>query len=172
MHARPGTGDYGAFYEGYIRLVPEGNLIDILRKQGQETLGLLEEITEEQSRFAYAPGKWTIKEMIGHLGDAERIMSYRLLRTARGDQTPLAGFEEDSYVQEAAFDRLPFAKWRNDWRLIRESTVALLEGLADEVWDRRCVMNGVETTALAVACIIAGHERHHLNVLHERYLNG
>jgi DinB superfamily len=100
---RPQQGDYALFYENYVSLVPSGDFLEILRDQRRELVGLLSPLSAEQAEFRYAPGKWSIKEVLGHITDAERIFAYRLLRIARGDETPLASFEQDGYIKAGNF---------------------------------------------------------------------
>lgn len=170
MLQRPGTGDYAAFFETYIKLVPQGDLMQILESQLGGTFAALAQITEEQARFRYAPGKWSIKELLGHLADTERVLGYRLLLAARGDRTPLSPFDENLYVSNADFDRMPLGHLTGGLQAVRASTLQLLHTLEPGAWQRRGVVNGHEVTPLALACIIAGHELHHRQVLLERYL--
>lgn len=172
MLKRPASGDYAAFFETYIKLVPQGDLIDILEGQLKETLAKLSALTEEQAAYRYAPGKWSIKELLGHLADTERVLTYRLLLAARGDRTPLSPFDEDLFVANAAFDRIPLGQLMAGLEAVRTSTLHLLRTLESEAWNRSALVNGHDATALAVACMIAGHELHHRKVLEERYLPG
>src|SRR3990172_5715975 len=114
---RPASDEYDPFYDTYIRLVPHQELFQTLSDQKQETARLLRSISEEESKRRYAPGKWSIKEVVGHICDTERIMAYRALRIARGDQTPLPGFEQDDYVRAAGFDSIPVIDLVNEFQL-------------------------------------------------------
>ena len=167
---RPKTGDYASFYEKYIALVPEGEFLQILETQLREWQRLLGEISEEQADFHYAPGKWSIKEMLGHVSDSERIFSYRLLRIARGDQTPLPGFEQDDYVRAANSSARKRRDLLEEFTAVRRATIALAASLDNAAWLRRGVANQQEISATALAFVIAGHDRHHRQVLEERYL--
>ena len=118
----------------------------------------------------YASGKWSIKEVVGHMCDTERIMAYRALRIARGDQTPLPGFEQDDYVRAAGFDSISMSDLTEEFRLIREATLPLLRGFDEQALERRGTANKVSISVLALAYIIAGHERHHVSILRSRYL--
>ncbi|WP_438445267.1 DinB family protein [Gorillibacterium sp. sgz5001074] len=169
---RPVPGDYGDFFEKYVRLVPEGDLIDILEQQQMTVTAKLAEWSETASLYRYAPGKWSVKELAGHLADTERVMAYRLLRAARGDRTPLPGFDENLFMENGSFDQLPWSFLQEGLGLVRRSTIQLLGTLDEPAWSRRGVVNGHEVTPLALACIIIGHERHHLHVLEERYSEG
>ncbi|OXM82773.1 DinB family protein [Paenibacillus rigui] len=170
MKLRPRQGEYNPFYEMYIGLVPEGELLTILQAQHQTVLGWLESLSEEQWEHRYAPDKWSVKQVVGHISDNERIMAYRLLCIARGETGPLPGYDQDIYVPGASFDGLATAYLLEELRLVRHSTLSLLAGLNDEAWQRQGNVNGGPMTPLALACIIIGHELHHLNVLKERYI--
>lgn len=170
MLARPKLDEYAPYYESYVALVPEGDLQQILETQLGETLALLEQITDAEGKFRYAPGKWSLKEVIGHLADTERIMSYRLLRIARGDVTPLAGFDEDAYVKASSFDSQTMHELLADFRAVRQATLTLFRSLTDEAWIRRGTANNYPATPRSIAYFIAGHELHHRFIIKERYL--
>jgi len=168
---RPQKGDYAEYFEKYIALVPSGDFLELLKEQEKDLLGTLSPLTEEQGDFRYAPEKWSIKEVIGHINDAERIFSYRLLRIARGDQTPLPSFEQDPYIKAGNFAARTLKDLLEEFSLIRESTIGLVRSMDDAAWLRRGVASQREITATAIAFIIAGHVQHHRNVLEERYLS-
>jgi len=147
-------------------------LLHILERQQQETVSLVDELTEEQGYYRYAPDKWSLKEALGHIVDNERIMSYRLLRIARGDTTPLPGYDQDVLVPGARFDLFPLAQLVEDYIAVRKATLTLLRGLTDEAWLRKGTASNVTISARALACVIAGHEIHHIRIIRERYLNG
>jgi len=119
--------------------------------------------------FRYAPDKWTVKELLGHINDAERIFAYRALRIARGDQTPIEAFEQDDYVRIAGFNRCSLESLVEDYIAVRRATMALLRNLDAEAWTRRGIANKNEVTVRALAYIIAGHNLHHRRILEERY---
>ena len=169
MNQRPSEEEYSGDFGEYIRLVPEGNIIDILLAQQKQMTELLASMTESQGAYRYAEGKWTLKEVVGHIADGERVMTYRLLRFARGDQTPLPGFDQELFMP-------PFGSWTiaqsaEDYRAVRQSTITLLRGLPAEAWSRRGTANDVSITARALAYGIAGHELHHMGVIRNRYLS-
>jgi hypothetical protein len=168
--SRPDADDYAPYYGRYIDLVPDGDLIKSLREQFNNTLAILRSISETQSLTRYAPGKWSIKEVIGHLTDTERIMGYRALRIGRVDTTPISGFEQDDYVRAANFDACPFADIVSDFQIVRNASVALFRSFDENAMGRRGTANNFSVTVRALAYIIAGHERHHLSVLQTRYL--
>ena len=167
---RPQKGDYALYYEKYIALVPSGDFLEILKGQQRELTRLLTPLTDQQAEFRYAPGKWSIKEVLGHINDAERIFAYRLLRIARGDQTPLPGFEQDNYIEPGNFSARKLADLLHEFSTVREASVSLVHSLDDAAWLRRGVASQKEVTVTALAFVIAGHERHHRIILEERYL--
>jgi uncharacterized damage-inducible protein DinB len=167
---RPQQGDYALFYENYIALVPSGDFLEILQDQRSELVGLLSGLSEQQAEFRYAPGKWSIKEVLGHVTDAERIFAYRLLRIARGDQTPLASFEQDGYIKNANFSARKLEDLLHEFSSVRECTFCLTRSLDAAAWLRRGTASQKEVSVLALAFIIAGHERHHRIVLEKHYL--
>jgi hypothetical protein len=169
LRARPAATEYLPFYANYVALVPDGNIVDVLRQGGEELASTLATIPEEKGGYRYADGKWTIRTMIGHVIDAERIFSYRALRLARGDATPLPGFEENDYARSAGSDARTVADLAAELLVVRESTVRLYDSFAEDAWVRRGVVNNAEVSVRALAYITAGHAKHHLKVLRERY---
>jgi hypothetical protein len=170
MLQRPSTEEYMAYYEQYVSLVGESPLIESLAKQLTSTTELLSDIPEQQSNYLYAEGKWTLKEVIGHISDTERVMSYRLLRIARGDKTPLPGYDQDEFMNGSSFQDWTLSQIIEDYISVRKSTITLLRGISDEAWQRMGTANGADISARALAYIIAGHELHHWNVIHNKYL--
>ena len=167
---RPKASEYAPNYEAYVTKVPDGSLLEILEDQRRETQELLAGITEGRAMHRYALGKWSIKEVIGHVMDAERVFSYRALRFARGDQTPLSGFDEQVYAPAGTFDARALPDLAAELDAVRRATIALFAGLDSEALGRRGPANDKEVSVRALAYIIAGHERHHLGILRERYL--
>lgn len=167
---RPGADEFAPFYAGYVARVPEGEVAAALESQLEDTLIVLRGLGEDQAGHRYAPGKWSIREVVGHLADTERIMAYRALRIARGDATPLPGFAEDDYVAHAGFDERTLQDLCEELSAVRLATLLLLRGLPAEAWTRRGTSNGHETSVRALAYVIAGHELHHREILRERYL--
>ncbi|TJY41362.1 DinB family protein [Cohnella pontilimi] len=170
MNQRPAKDEYNAFYEKYVQLVPEGNLIDILANQMEETKALLSNVSDTQADFRYAPDKWSLKEVLGHVTDNERIMGYRLLMIARGSQSPIAGYDQEAFVRAAGFESAAFSHIVADYEAVRRSTLTLLAGLPEEAWVRRGTANNFEVSVRAIAWIITGHETHHLNIIRGKYL--
>ncbi|MCI3921452.1 DinB family protein [Paenibacillus sp. TRM 82003] len=167
---RPERQEYHEFYEGYVARVPEGDIRDILRSGLEETISRLESIPGEKIGYRYAERKWSIAEVIGHMTDTERVMSYRLLRIARGDRTPLPGFDQDVFAAGAPFDGMTLSALIEDFAAVRRATLTLLDCLPDEAFDRAGIASDCEVTVRALAYIIAGHALHHLAVLEERYV--
>jgi uncharacterized damage-inducible protein DinB len=167
---KPGSNEYAEYYGRYIARVPEGDIIAILATQIPDTIAMLRELGEEQALRAYAPGKWTIKEVIGHMCDAERIFSYRALRFARNDATELPGFDENEYVPQAGSNQRPLASLLAEFAAVRSATVALFAGLPADAWTRTGSANGQAVSVRAIANILAGHELHHRAIITERYL--
>lgn len=167
---RPDATEFSPYYAGYVARVPDGDIIETLRSQLDATVALARSLAEATGAHRYAPGKWSIRQVLGHMADTERIMSYRALRVARGDTTPLPGFDENVYVQNARFDERTLASLTDELAFVRQSTIGLIAPLDDEELSRVGSANGAPITARALSWIIAGHERHHLAVLRERYL--
>jgi uncharacterized damage-inducible protein DinB len=168
--SRPEETEYLSYYGKYVSLVGDANVLDTLSKQLDETLGLLRSIPESQAGFRYAPGKWSIKELVGHMIDTERIFAYRALRFARNDRTPVPGYEQDDYIRHASFDDYPLDDLAAEFASVRQSTLFLFRHLDEEAWMRRGVANESEVSVRALAYIIAGHELHHREVLRSKYL--
>lgn len=167
--ARPEATEYATHFEKYVSLV-EGDVLETLARQGAETAALLGGIQEDAAGSRYEPGKWSVKELVGHIIDAERIFAYRALRFARGDQTPLEGFDQDPYVASGDFDARTLTSLAEEFGHVRASTLALLRPLGPEAWARRGAANDNEVTVRALAYMLAGHEAHHVRILRERYL--
>ena len=167
---RPRPGEYDPYYDRYIGLVPDNDIVHTLDEQRRQTVLLLSGRTEPDGDLRYAPGKWGLKEVLGHLNDTERIMSYRALRIARKDATPIEGFEQDDYVRNGPFAGLLLADLIEDYIAVRRATLSLFRNLDEAAWNRRGVANKKEVTVRALAYIIAGHELHHRRILGEKYL--
>ena len=167
---KPDVSEHLPYYGRYIALVPDGDVVSILESQFRDTHSLLAGIPPARSKHRYAPGKWSINEMVGHVIDTERIFSVRALRFARSDPAPLPGFEQDDYVNNASFDSYPLAELVAELDGVRRSTVLFFRHLTEDAWMRKGVANNAEITVRALAWIIAGHELHHREILRTRYL--
>jgi len=169
LPTRPEATEYPSFYAGYVASVRDGDICEIVREAKEELAATLGGIPESRGDYRYADGKWSIKTVIGHIIDAERIFSYRALRLARGDKTPLPGFEENSYAITARSDERTVADLVSEMLDIRTSTIRLFDSFPDDAWNRSAMVSVGEVTVRALAYITVGHARHHLNVLRERY---
>jgi len=169
MALRPAPDEYSAYYEKYISLVPGNDVLSALETQRLQTVQLFSARSERDGNFRYAPDKWTVKEVLGHVCDTERIFAYRALRVARGDETPIEGFEQDDYVRNASFAQNRLADLAEEFHFVRSATLSLFRGLAPDAWQRRGVANKNAISVRALAFLIAGHELHHRRILEERY---
>ncbi len=167
---RPEPSEYPPAFAGYIALVPDGDSVSQLVTQLVETLALLRGIDATTADHRYAPGKWSIKEVVGHICDVERVMAYRALRFSRADTTEVEGFEENAYVEASRFASMDLAELATTLDHMRQSTVDLFRGMDANMAVRRGVANGASVSVRALAFVIAGHERHHVALLKERYL--
>jgi uncharacterized damage-inducible protein DinB len=168
--ARPEPGEYAPYYDRYISLVPGSDILATLDAQRRNTMTLLCGSDEADGDFRYALGKWSAKEVLGHVCDTERIFAYRALRIARADQTPMEGFEQDDYVRNGPFAQAPLPEVVEDYIAVRHATLTLLRNLDESAWTRRGIANKNDVTVRALAYIIAGHELHHRKILEEKYL--
>jgi len=168
---RPLPVEYAPYYDRYISLVQGNDLLATLDEQRRQTVLLLSGRSEADGDLRYAPDKWSLKEVLGHLNDTERIMAYRALRIARGDATPIEGYEQDDYVRNSPFAKRPLADLIEDYIAVRRATLSLFRNLDEPAWTRRGVANKNEVTVRALAYIIAGHELHHRRILEEKYLH-
>lgn len=167
---RPQPGEYAPYFDHYISLVMSNDVLAALDEQRRQMLLLLSGCTEADGEIRYAPDKWSLKEVLGHINDGERILSYRALRISRGDATPIEGYEQDDYVRNGPFGQRPFSDLIEDYIAVRRATVSLFRNLDEAAWGRRGVANKNEVTVRALAYIIAGHELHHRRILEEKYL--
>ena len=167
--ARPEAGEHNPYYSRYIDKVPGDDAMPALESQIQETLAALRPLDETRAMHRYAPGKWSIKEVVGHVMDAERVFAYRALRFARADQAVLPGFEENEWVPAGRFDLRPFPGLLEEFETARAATLVLYRGFEEEWLTRSGTASGSPVSVRALAWIIAGHERHHLAILRERY---
>ena len=167
--ARPAAGEFFEYYGRYIALVPDGDVRTHLEKQIAETVTHIKSRGDAWSMSRYAPGKWSVKEMIGHIADAERVFAYRALRIARDDKTPFGGFDENAWVPVANCDARPTADLLDEFLAVRGATVKLVNSFDAETWSRTGTASDKPVSVRALAYIMAGHERHHLSILRERY---
>ena len=168
MTGRPEPGEFAPYAADDIAFVRGDDAMTALRDTARETLALFGELPEE--RITYGPGKWTLKEVLGHLIDDERIFGYRVLSVVRNDPRPLPGFDENDYVAATSFESRTLESLLHEYRIVRESTIALFESLTTEEWLRRGIVNGYEASVRGLTFHIAGHELHHLRTIREKYL--
>jgi len=166
---RPEPSEYAEFYASYISKVPGTDVVGVLESQRLQMLQLFNGRSERDGNFRYASGKWTIKEVLGHITDSERIFTYRALRIARGDRTPLPGFEQDDYVRDGNFGERTLVGVSEEFGAVRSASVALFRSFNEAVLERRGIANQKEVTVRALAFITAGHQMHHRIILEERY---
>ena len=169
MNGRPDPAEYAPYFQRYLDLVPEEDILTALESQMEVTSSLLRSVNEERANYRYAPGKWTIKQVVGHVGDTERILAFRALSISRGETNPLPGFDEDSYVRGADFDSWPYGDLVDSLAIVRRANIMMFRHLTNDAWLRRGIANQNPTSPRALAFTILGHERHHLRVLRETY---
>lgn len=168
--SRPDPSEYAPYYGGYIAHVPTGDVVGTLSTQHDRTLDLLRGLSEDQGGTRYAPGKWSIRESVGHLMDTERIFAYRALRFSRADETALASFDENAYVANASFESRTLAGLCAEFEAVRRATVLLFASFDSDEWMRQGVASNNVMSVRALAWVTAGHELHHMDILRTRYL--
>jgi uncharacterized damage-inducible protein DinB len=166
---RPAAAEYPPYFSRYIDRVPEGDVVALLRDNSESLDATLKALDDARSGYRYAEGRWSIRQMLGHLLDVERVFVYRALHIARGDPAPLPGFEQDDYVAAAGSDARLLSDLRDELRALRESTIRFFSTLPDGAWARMGVVSGNNISVRAIAHIIVGHTQHHLQMLAERY---
>jgi hypothetical protein len=167
--ARPATTEYFPYFGRYIDLVPGEDLIRALREGSDATRRLVEPLPETQGDYRYAPDKWSLKEMLGHVADGERVFAYRALRFARRDETPLPGFDQDQWVTKGDWEARSLPSLLGELRAVRAATLALFESFDEAAWGRSGTANDARISVRALGYVIAGHELHHQNMLREHY---
>ena len=166
---RPTESDYAPAHAAYVALVPEDDILSAMEQQSSAMQKVLSSLDEARATHRYASDKWSVKEVIGHIADAERIIGYRALAVARGEQQPLPAFDENAYVQNASFDDWKLGDLAEEYALVRRTNIVFFKNLRAEAWDRSGTANQARVTVRGLAYVIVGHERHHLQVLRERY---
>ncbi|SFS70621.1 DinB superfamily protein [Paenibacillus sp. BC26] len=166
---KPKAGEYNSVWDTYYATVDEGDIHQLLISQGKQISDLYSSLTEEQSLYRYAEGKWSLKDVLGHIIDTERLMTYRILVAGRGDLTPMPR-HADVYVSLTHFDRRPLQDLIEEYRTVRAASASLIHGLTEAEIKQFGILNEVKTSAAAGAYFILGHAQHHINVVHERYL--
>lgn len=166
---RPEKSEYGEYYDRYISQVADADVVAELDNQPSDLKALFAGVQEERGTYAYAEGKWTLKEVLSHLIDGERIFAYRMLRISRGDETPIEGFEQDGYIENSNANNRTFAELLDEFDLQRRSNLLLINNLSDEASRRLGTASGFPVSVRALVYISAGHVRHHTAILKERY---
>jgi hypothetical protein len=169
MTGRPADTEFAAFYKGYVSLVPEAEILPVLEEQASMLGRLAAAIPSDREVFRYAPGKWSVREIFGHLADAERVFGYRAFCISRGEPKMLPGFDENDYVAASGYDRHPVAELAREFAVVRRANLAALGRLDREAWTREGNANGSAVSVRALAYIMAGHVRHHAGILASRY---
>lgn len=166
---RPQPGEYGDYYEDYIALINESNVIQSLINQGQQTYAFIQKLTEKEATHRYDEGKWSVKEVIGHLIDTERIMAYRALCISRDEKSSLPGYNHKNYVKEGNFDNRSLQSLSTEYDALRNANISMFNSFNKEQLLRKGTANEMTVSVRALAYIITGHEKHHFNILKERY---
>jgi DinB superfamily len=168
---RPSQAEYAPYYQDYVDQVSESDIMQVMRSQLDDLDVLLSRVPAEKETYAYAEGKWTIREIVGHLIDGERVFGYRALCIARGEKQNLPGFDQDDYMATAPYNAIELEDLLSEMRLVRLSNIAMFRSLNEEAWERVGTANSNDVTVRAIAFVMAGHLRHHMTVLRERYLS-
>jgi hypothetical protein len=166
----PSSSEYAHFYAGYVGLAPKKNVIELLSEQMHEMFTLINSVPGDKAFFAYEEGKWTLKEVVGHMIETERMFSFRAMAISRGDTKPLPGMDQDEYMEGNNYNDRTLAELGNEYLAVRVSTLHLLKTMTKPMIARQGNASGSDVTVRALAFIIAGHERHHMDVIKERYL--
>jgi hypothetical protein len=166
---RPNESEYAPFYAGYVARVPETDILPVLEAQRGDFARLAAAVTADRERYRYAPDKWSVREVIGHVGDGERVFGYRAFAISRGEQAPLPSFDENDYTAASGYDEVPLAELVRDLLLLRDANLAMLRRLSGAQWSRIGTASGKPVSVRALSYIMAGHPRHHLAILAERY---
>ena len=167
--APPSADEHLPYFSRYVALVPAGDVLSTLERQLEETVALVSSFGEQRAGHRYAPGKWSVRQVVGHVVDAERVFTFRAIAAARSDVNALPGFDENAYVENADFDTRSVNSLLGELTAVRRATISFFRNVSDEAALRRVVANGAPITVRALAWIIAGHERHHVAILRERY---
>lgn len=166
---RPTESDYSPAHAAYVALVPENDILSAMEQQSSSIQKVLSALDETKAAYRYADGKWSVKEVIGHVVDSERIVGYRALAVARGEAQPLPGFDEKAYVDNASFDDWKLGDLAEEYALARRANIVFFKNLRAEAWERRGIANNASVSVNGLAYVIVGHVRHHLQVLRDRY---
>ncbi len=167
---RPNKNEYAEYYHKYIEKVPQGNIVGILEDQLGTITNFFMQITEEKSKFRYAQGKWSIREVLGHIIDAERVFSYRAMRFSRNDKRSLQSFDENHYIQNSNYDSITLQMLIEEFTSLRNTNIYMFKGFTENMWLAKGIVSENEVSVRALAYIIVGHAEHHMRIVQERYL--
>lgn len=167
---KPQANEYPALYQNYIDLVKGSNILKTLKDQVLDIQALISQIPEEKQSYAYDVGKWTIKEVIGHIIDTERVLGYRAMRFARKDKTPLPGFDENLYIENGNFDKQTLYSLAHEFAIVREANLAMFKNFDEEALSQIGTANGLDASPRGIMYMIAGHAIHHMNTIRTKYL--
>ena len=166
----PSSSEYAHSYSAYVGNVSKDNIIHSLNAQMHEVFTLINSVTGDKAFFSYKEGKWTLKQLFGHMIETERVFAYRALSISRGDKNELPGMDQDEWIKVSNYNSRTLANLSNEYLAVRVATIHLFDNMTKEMINRKGIANGLEFTVRALAFIIAGHELHHLNVIKEKYL--
>lgn len=166
---RPAENEYAAFYAGYVRLVPESDVLGVLDRQRDEVRAMMDTVAPDREAYRYEPAKWSIREVIGHVVDGERVFGHRAFCFSRGEKAALPGFDEKAYAARSPYDRCRLADLVREFAIVRDANLTILQRLSDDEWSLSGTASSASVTVRALAFIMAGHVRHHLGVLRSRY---
>jgi uncharacterized damage-inducible protein DinB len=167
---RPTQKEYASYYKGYVDIVPKGNIIKIMEKQNEQFCEFLAQVTDKKADYRYAEGKWSVKEVIGHIVDTELVFLYRALRFSRKDTQELPGFEQNDYVANSNYSQQTLGDLVEQFYLLRKTSVAFYKSLAKNTWTNKGKANGQSVTVKALSYIMVGHVIHHMQIINKRYL--
>lgn len=167
---RPNKNEYAEYYHKYVEKVPNGNIVEILETQLKTMINFFSMITEEKSKFRYADGKWSIREVLGHIIDAEKVFAYRALRFSRNDKNPLHGFDENYYIQNSNYDIIPLQILIEEFASLRKANILMFKGFIEKMWLAKGIASDNEVSVRGLAYIMVGHAEHHMKIVEERYL--
>lgn len=166
----PDKTEYAHFYTTYVELIYKSNIINTLNEQMHEIFTLVNSVPGDKAYFSYAPGKWTLKEVLGHMIETERVFAYRAFAISRGDMASLPGMDQDEYMKNNNYNKRSLANLSNEYLAVRVATIHLLSNMTKEMIAKKGIASGTEISVRALAFIIAGHDKHHLNIIKEKYL--
>ena len=166
----PDKTEYAEYYTHYVSLVKDADVVSAMQKQLENLTAIFSQITDEHGLYTYAKGKWTITELLGHLIDGERVFAYRAFRFSRADETPLPGYDQDPYIENANYNSIKIADLLAEFSLLRQSNILFFKNLDAEMWDKTGIANDNPITVRALAFIMVGHVEHHVKILKDKYL--